>query len=210
MFNKILIIGAHFDDADLAAGGSAARWILEGKKVFKMTLTDNQTNFVQNKVVVGFSEALAQSRASAKELGVIEVPFDYQPCNHLTYSSEVMQKIEKIIYDLQIDTVLIHSPNDANQDHIAAFSLCSTAARHCPNIILFNINGYVTVNGFSPNFFVDISATIGQKEKALSQYGKEHDRYNRLFSTCLERNQVWGYSILCDYAEAFEILKVTY
>jgi LmbE family N-acetylglucosaminyl deacetylase len=208
MFKKILIIGAHFDDSDLAAGGSAAKWISEGKTVYKMTLTDNKTNFTQRNVVVDFNDSLVQSRKAADALGIQQIEFDYQPCNGLVYSTEVMQKIEKILYDYDIDTVLIHSPNDANQDHVAAFTLCSTAARHCQNIILFNINGYVTCNGFAPNYFVDISSTISVKEAALKCYGSEHDRFNRLFSTCLERNKVWGYSILSDYAEAFEIMKL--
>ena len=115
-----------------------------------------------------------------------------------------------IIFDLNIDTVLIHSPNDANQDHVEAFKICSTAARHCDNILIFNINGYITRVGFAPNFFVDISGEpYMMKKKAISFYGKEHDRFGSLFDTCLERNKVWGYSIHKPAAEAFEILKMT-
>ena len=32
---NILVIGAHYDDAELGAGGSMAKWVKEGNKVFK-------------------------------------------------------------------------------------------------------------------------------------------------------------------------------
>jgi len=44
---NVLIIGAHYDDAELGAGGTAAKLASEGKNVYKLTLTDNETNFCQ-------------------------------------------------------------------------------------------------------------------------------------------------------------------
>ena len=42
MFTKnILAIGAHFDDVELGVGGTLARFSNEGKKVFKLTITDD-------------------------------------------------------------------------------------------------------------------------------------------------------------------------
>ena len=40
--DKILIVGAHFDDAELGVGGTAAKLVSEGKKVYKLTLTVNE------------------------------------------------------------------------------------------------------------------------------------------------------------------------
>ena len=42
---NILVIGAHFDDAELGCGGIMTRFAHEGKKVYKLTLTDNVTDF---------------------------------------------------------------------------------------------------------------------------------------------------------------------
>lgn len=41
MMKKVLIIGAHYDDAELGVGGTAAKLVDEGCEVFKVTLTDN-------------------------------------------------------------------------------------------------------------------------------------------------------------------------
>lgn len=38
-------IGAHFDDVDLGCGGTLARIASEGGHAYKLTLTDNVTNF---------------------------------------------------------------------------------------------------------------------------------------------------------------------
>ena len=38
---NVLMIGAHYDDTDLGAGGTAARLSAEGKNVYKLVLTDN-------------------------------------------------------------------------------------------------------------------------------------------------------------------------
>ena len=61
---NILIIGAHFDDAELGAGGSAAKWVSHGKKVYKYTLTDNETIFPQRNIHVKFEDSKRQSSSS--------------------------------------------------------------------------------------------------------------------------------------------------
>ena len=51
---NVLLIGAHFDDSELGAGGTAAKLAHEGKCVYKVTLTDNVTEFEQRDIKVGF------------------------------------------------------------------------------------------------------------------------------------------------------------
>ena len=99
MFKRILIIGAHFDDTELAAAGSAYKWIKEGKMVYKLTLTDNVTNFIQKNISVDKDSSLCASLNSCRLLGIKHIDFDYIGCNQLQYSTEIMQKVEKIIFD---------------------------------------------------------------------------------------------------------------
>ena len=206
---NILVIGAHFDDAELGAGGSMRKWADEGKKVYKLTLTDNETNFEQYNLKVNYEKTKKESASVSEFLGVKEIT-DFVPekCNYLKYTTEMMQKIEKIINDLNIDTVVIHSSEDANQDHIEASKLCVTAARHCDNILFFKSNGYLSETGFLPNYFVDVSKYIEQKKKALDMYSSANNREGRLFESCIERNHFYGYSVGVEYAEHFKVLKM--
>lgn len=205
---NVLIIGAHFDDAELGAGGTAAKLVAEGKKVYKLTLTDNATNFAQKHINVDFDSSRMQSKKACEVLGVEEIT-DFIPieCSTLAYSKEIMQRVEKVIYDHNIDTVFIHFGTDMNQDHVAASTICITAARHCSNILEYQSNGYILDNVFYPTYFVDISDYIEKKREALACYGDEHNRFNRLFETNIERNHIWGYGNEVEYVEGFKLVK---
>lgn len=209
--NNVLIIGAHFDDAELGAGGTAAKLVEDGKHVYKLTLTDNVTNFDQRHLFVDYNSSKAQSHRACEILGVNEID-DFLPieCSTLSYSRETMQRVERVIYDYNIDTVFIHFNTDMNRDHVAANSISVTAARHCANILEYQSNGYILDNVFYPTFFVDISKYIEKKTKALSCYSSEHNRFNRLFETNIERNHIWGYGNEINYAEGFKIVKYLY
>ncbi len=205
---RILIVGAHYDDAELGAGGTAAKLVAEGKTVYKITLTDNRTEFVQRNIFVGCESSETESARACKTLGVTELPdFKTRDCGKLVYSQEVMQEVEAIIFDKNIDTVFMHFNHDMNQDHVEASRICMTAARHCDNILAYQSNVYQLDKPFYPSFFVDISKYVDKKRAALACYGTEHNRYNKLFETNVERNHIWGYSNEVEYAEGFHVIK---
>lgn len=203
------MVGAHFDDVELGAGGTAAKLAAEGKKVYKLTLTDNETHFTQMHIDVAYESSKKQSANACKILGIEEITdFKPFPCSELEYSKETMQSVEKYILDLGIDTVFMHFNADMNTDHVAASRICLTAARHCRNIIQFQSNGYVLENVYYPSYFVDISNYIDVKKQALNCYGPEHNRFDSLFEVCIDRNRVWGYSNKVKYAEGFNVIKM--
>lgn len=206
--NNVLIIAAHFDDAELGAGGTAAKLAAAGKKVYKVTLTDNVTVFTQKNICVEFEKSKEQSKKASDILGITELDIITEPCSELQYSKKVMQRLEAIIYQYQIDTVFIHFNEDMNRDHIEANNISLTAARHCANILEYQSNGYILDNVFYPTFFVNISSVIELKKQALAQYGSEHNRMNRLFDTVIERNHIWGYANEVEYAEGFRVVKM--
>lgn len=206
---NILIVGAHYDDTELGAGGTAAKLAAEGKNVYKLTLTDNVTRFAHKNINVEYESSVRQSSMACRILGIQEIT-DFEPaeCTKLVYSTEMMQRIESIIYQYNIDTIFMHFSSDMNQDHIEAAKLCLTAARHCDNIFQYQSNGYILDQAFYPTYFVDISDYVDKKIEALAQYGEEHNRFNRLFEVNVERNHVWGYTNEVAYAEGFMPIKV--
>lgn len=209
--SNILVIGAHYDDAELGAGGTMAKFAREkDNHVFKLTLTNNETRFEQRGIAVDYESSAAQSAQACAVLGVHEIDFAPVECSHLFYSTEAMQRVEKIVYDYQIDTAFIHYESDMNQDHVEASRLSLTALRHCKNILMYQSNGYILAQAYYPRCFVDISDTIELKRRALNCYGREHDRYGRLFETVCKRNEVWGYYNEAKAAEGFHIVKMLF
>ena len=206
---NVLIVGAHFDDAELGAGGTAAKLAENGASVYKLTLTDNVTDYEAAGIHVEYESSRQQSAKACEILGIKELTdFAPIPCTKLEYNTEIMQRIEYYINDLDIDTVFLHFNADMNTDHVAASRLCLTAARHCDNILQFQSNGYVLENVYYPTYFVDISLQIEKKKAALACYGKEHNRYDSLFEVNIDRNRVWGYSNKVKYAEGFNVIKL--
>jgi len=212
--NKILVIGAHYDDAELAAGGSMAKWVNEGKEVFKLTLSDNDTNFAKRNIRIYADEALEDSKKACEVLGVIEIAdFPLQGSTDLVYDKKQMQLIESFILDKKIDTILIHNMFDIQQDHVHASTISYVAGRYCDNIITYQSNKYVLPVNYYPRFFIDITGTIKRKENALNCYRGLHNRDNKLFEITINQNKIWGYECTMNdnesFAEAFDIIKYT-
>ena len=210
---NILVVGAHFDDAELGCGGSMARWVEEGKTVFKLTLTDNETNFSARDIHVDADESFEDSDKACKVLRVEE---QYKMlgarCGGLIYNKTRMQYVESLIFSLEIDTLLIHYKDDLNQDHAEASKICYTAGRYCDTILMYQSNQYILPTDFYPRVFVDITDTVALKMSALECYRIGHDRYKQLFHNTMSNNRLLGHSVFTDekehWVEAFQPLKM--
>lgn len=204
---RVLMIGAHFDDVELGAGGTAA-WLSDrGTDVFKLTLTDNVTCSDHLGLDVDHESSKSDSASAAEILNVKELSYEYDECGQLSYSTAAMQKVESIVFEYEIDTVFLHLRDDVNQDHAAASVISATAARHCRSMFCYQSNLYVMSTPFYPTVFVDISGHVERKREALRQYGGQHDRFGKLFATTIQRNAVWGAQVGTEYAEAFVPVK---
>ena len=211
---NILVIGAHFDDAELGVGGTLAKLSDQGARVHKLTLTDDVTNFEHLEINTDFQSSYNSSLEACKILGINQLePLKYHPCNQLKYSTEVMQMVEKIIFDLEIDTVFSHFPSDVQQDHVASSRITYVAARYCPRLLFYQSNRYLLPHDFYPRFFSDITSYAEKKFKALTCYKEGgHDRMSKLFSQTKIQNQIWGHQMSMTstnnyLAEAFHIHK---
>jgi len=211
---NILVIGAHYDDAELGAGGSMAKWVKEGKKVFKLTLTDNVTKFEKKHIIVDNDSSVKESAKACAVLGVEEIidEVDLAPCTELIFNKKQMQQIESFIIDNHIDTIVMHFISDMQQDHVHSATISYVAGRYCDNILMYQSNKYVLPQDFYPRYFEDITDTVTLKKKALAQYGEGHNRYNSLFDMTIAQNRVEGYKINMNetesYAESFVIMKM--
>ena len=208
---KVLAIGAHFDDVELAVGGTLNKISKNGGECYKLTLTDNVTLSKHLKLNINYKTSKKSSAEACKILGVKEIQNKkIVKCSKLLYSKEYMQYIEDIIYKKNIDTVFMHYDHDLNQDHIAASEICKTASRHCKNILMFQSNFYLNTKNFSPTLFIDINNEIKNKKNSLKCYEDAHNRYNKLFDLTFKRNEIWGSYFGNGFAEAFIPIKCQY
>ena len=124
---RVIVFGAHPDDSDLYAGGTAALFAKMGHKVKFVSLTNGDKGHHTMS-----SKDLADRRAkemqeSAKILGIVYEHLD----NHdgeLMPTLENRMKVIKLICDWEADIVITHRPNDYHPDHRYASTIVQDAA----------------------------------------------------------------------------------
>lgn len=126
---RVLALGAHPDDCEWAAGGTAAKWAARGHRVRFVSLTNGDVGH-WDKAQVGAPLAKrrkAEVARAAEILGVETVVLDV-PDGRLTASLENRETVIRLIREWKADVVLGHRPCDYHPDHRAAGTLMQDAA----------------------------------------------------------------------------------
>ena len=166
---RILIIGAHPDDADIKAGGTAAKWADLGHVVRLVSLTNGQAG---HHAMHG--EPLAQrrkheARAAAQSIGATYEIMDHpdgELDDRLEYRLEVIRRIRSF----QPDLIITHRSSDYHPDHRFTGLLVQDASYlltvpailpdvpHLPScpVILYFSDGFTKPCRFEPHVVVDI------------------------------------------------------
>ncbi len=124
---SLLIIGAHPDDADYAAGGTAALYRAAGHSVRMVSLTNGDAG---HQGTAGPELARRRQAEAAAAAAVIGATYDIF-ANHdgeLLPTLENRQQVIRLIRSVQPDLVLTHRPNDYHPDHRYTSQLVQDAA----------------------------------------------------------------------------------
>lgn len=207
---KVLAIGAHFDDIELGCGGTLAKHIEEGDEVYMLVITDSEYADYNGAVLRSKQVALKEGKRAAEILGVENdnlMCWGYKT-KKVKYNVELIERINKIIDRLNIDTVYTHWIHDIHQDHSAIGRATLNAARHVPRILMYRSNWYTTDIPFRKSFFVDISSFIDQKIKALWAHRTEYKNQGEDWINFVKhQSRNSGIEMETEYAEAFEIIR---
>src|SRR6266478_3911507 len=117
---RVLIVGAHADDIEIACGGTAARLLSEGAEVTALVVTD--THYVRNGIVHRDSaQAQKEAEAAAKTIGY-PIYFGTARNNDVKVTSELVYFIRGHIERCNAGTIITHWDGDAHLDHRAIAS----------------------------------------------------------------------------------------
>ncbi|MEA3406464.1 MAG: PIG-L family deacetylase [Chloroflexota bacterium] len=176
----MLIFGAHPDDCDIKAGGTAALYARQGHQVQMISLTNGDAGHYEMGGAPLAWRRRQEAAASAKCLGVEYVVLD----NHdgeLTPSLAVRQEIIARIRNYKPDVVMGPRPWDYHPDHRATAEVVMDALYMCtvPNICSrvehlrrMPVAAYVWDDfskpyPFDPDVVVNVDPVIEQKLDAL-------------------------------------------
>lgn len=188
MTQSILILAAHPDDEVLGCGGTIAKLAGEGAIVHVAFLADGVFSRAGEPTVdqLELSARRAAAQRACEILGVKSVSFGDFPDNRMDTIPllDITQAVEALISGHQPEMVFTHHAGDVNIDHRRLHEAVVTASRpqlghpvktllcfEVPSSTEWQLPG--SAPAFTPNWFVDISATLVLKLAALEAYADE-------------------------------------
>jgi LmbE family N-acetylglucosaminyl deacetylase len=172
---RILVIGAHPDDADIKTGGTAAKWCALGHTVKLVSLTDGRGGHHTQHGPALIRRRRAEAEAAAALLGATYEVFDL-PDGELDARLDYRHRVIRLIRNFRPDLVLTHRSTDYHPDHRFTGLLVQDAAYQltvpavCPDtphlmrtpVILYFSDAFKKPCRFEPHVVVDIGAELDQ------------------------------------------------
>ena len=209
---RILAVGAHLDDIEIAVGGTLAKAVDAGHIVKALIMSKSGYTNIDGKMQRSDEEAVDEGTRALNVLGVKDILIRDFPTKDIPFNSEAVKEIESVIDDFYPDIIFTHHPFDTHQAHVGVSNATIAAARRKNTVFFYEP---ITPSGrsyvaFRPQLYIDIESTINKKLSALREHKTEYHKFGGedwitgVYARCGFR----GYEIGKKYAEAFEVLRV--
>ncbi|WP_297794500.1 PIG-L family deacetylase [uncultured Eudoraea sp.] len=180
---NVIVFGAHPDDCDIDAGGTAILLAKMGHKVKFVSLTNGDAGHYNKGGGALAKIRIAEAKEAGKRFGVEYTVLD----NH---DGELMPTLEnrlKVIREIRnwnADVVIAPRPNDYHPDHRYTGILIQDAAYMVivPNVaadtpplkknpvFLYSEDSFVRPNPFNPDIVINIDSVFDQKIYAMAAH----------------------------------------
>lgn len=134
---RVLFIGAHPDDCDVKAGGTAALLAEQGHAVKFVSLTNGDAGHFDMGGGPLAQRRRAESKEAARRLGIDAYEVLHYRDGELMPTLEVRRDVIRLIREWNADVVVGHRPNDYHPDHRYAGRVVQDAAYmvQVPNVL---------------------------------------------------------------------------
>jgi LmbE family N-acetylglucosaminyl deacetylase len=179
---RIVVFGAHPDDAQFKAGGTAAKWAKLGHHVKLVSVTNGDIGHWQSAGGPLAQRRLAEVRKADAIVGATTEVLDIHD-GELIPSMENRQKIIRLIREWSADIVIGHRPWDYHPDHryvgvlIQDAAFMVTVPYICPDVpplkknplFLYSSDGFQKPYPFVADIAVALDDVFDQKLSALHE-----------------------------------------
>ena len=124
---KILVFAPHPDDDVIGCGGSIIKHIADGDEVRSIYLTSGERARSSHPIAVTAEVREAEARNVARHLGTSATYFLGFPDTYLTVNAIAVERIVKLLRDLNPDWVYVTHPDESHHDHLTASLLIDKA-----------------------------------------------------------------------------------
>lgn len=177
---RIIAFGAHPDDCEIQAGGTAAMWAAKGHKVKFVSVTNGDIGHWREAGGPLAKRRLAEVKKAAEILGIEVEVFDIHD-GELLPDLESRKKLTIAIREWKADLVLGPRPNDYHPDHRYTGILVQDAAYmvtvpfFCPDVphltnnpvFMYYPDRFQKPNPFKPDVVVATDSVIEKRLDAL-------------------------------------------
>jgi len=221
MTKTVLVVAAHPDDEVLGCGGTVAKHVASGDRVHVVFMA-NGVGARGGKINDAVRERETATFAAAKILGTISTTCLGFPDNRMDSLAliDIVQPFEKALDKIKPEIIYTHHYGDLNVDHRITHQAVMTACRAMPGssvneILTFEVMSSTEWNSpnhaqFQPNLFVDTSAFLELKIKALKAYSIEMRLapHSRSIENLVHLARHRGCCIGVQAAEAFMVMRI--
>ena len=209
---KILAVGAHLDDIEIACGGTLAKAIENGHRVKVLIMSKSGYTNKDGIVQRSDEQAVEEGVKALHTLGITEIEILDFPTKDIPFRSDVVNAIDVRIAAFNPDIIFTHHPFDTHQAHEGVAKASIAAARRKNTVFFYEP---ITPSGrsyvpFKPSLYVDIESTLCMKIASLKCHKSEYNKFGA--EDWIEgvrcRCGFRGYEIGKKYAEAFEVLRL--
>lgn len=209
---KIMAIGAHLDDIEIACGGTLAKAIKAGHEVRVLIMSKSGYTNKDGIVQRSDEQAVEEGVKALHTLGITEIEILDFPTKDIPFRSDVVNAIDVRIAAFNPDIIFTHHPFDTHQAHEGVAKASIAAARRKNTVFFYEP---ITPSGrsyvpFKPSLYVDIESTLCMKIASLKCHKSEYNKFGA--EDWIEgvrcRCGFRGYEIGKKYAEAFEVLRL--
>lgn len=202
---RVLVLAPHTDDGEFGCGGSIAKFIEAGKKVYYVAFSTAEKSVPEDwpKNILELEVKEATKRIGIPPSNLIIYKYEVRKLNYVR--QEILEELVKIKRELNPQLVFIPSQNDLHQDHqtvateaVRAFKQGSLLGYELPwNTITFHTQGFIKLE----------KDHVRKKIHALQAYkSQSHKAYSSedfIWSWAKTR----GTQIGAQFAETFEITR---
>lgn len=209
---KILAVGAHLDDIEIACGGTLAKAVDAGHKVKVLIMSKSGYTNKEGMIQRSDDVAINEGTNAFHTLGIRDIEILDFPTKDIPFQSDVVNAIDIIISTYNPDVIFTHHPFDTHQAHVGVSNATIAAARRKNTVFFYEP---ITPSGrsyvaFRPQLYVDIENVLDKKIASLREHKSEYNKFGA--EDWIEgvrcRCGFRGYEIGKRFAEAFEILRV--
>ncbi|MDQ1048319.1 PIG-L deacetylase family protein [Streptomyces sp. V4I2] len=168
-------MGAHLDDIELAASGTAARLVNAGAQVRFLVMSTSEYTSYNGSHFCDADVAVAEGREAAATLGVKEIDILRFPAKDVENHSAVVESINEVVDDFRATMVFTHWPFNTHRSHANTGLATIAASRYDNSVVMYEpiVPSGRSYVGFRPQLYISIE----QKLQALRQHKSEYEKY---------------------------------